>query len=130
MFDKLNRSSKAAAGPPSKAIVTAFVFLVAAVANGHSFAQNQSPPSDTPPWCQGGRCGNPEIVRPIDLSLCSPGAGGVVWCPSTDPLTTTAPLTINVFTPEEFQALKNTKHHPSQTEVDEARKALVDNKSK
>jgi hypothetical protein len=63
------------------------------------------------------------MVHAMDLSLCSPGAGGV-WCPSTAPLTT-----IYVLTPQEFQALENAKH-PSQTELDEAKKAFVDNKSK
>ena len=122
MLDKRDRSPRAVAGPASKAIVTSVILLVAALPNEHSFAEDQSRSTSLPPWCSGGRCSNPDLVHPIDLSLCAPGAGGI-WCPST------APQAIYVLTPEEFQLLQNAKH-PSQAELDEAKKALVDNKSK
>jgi hypothetical protein len=117
MLDRRDRSPRALAGPASKAIVTAVILLVAAVANGHSFAEDKSPSASLPPWKQGGIPVNPDMVRTFDTSSCALAAGGIV-CPVI------GPSAIFVLTPEEFQALQNAKH-PSQTELDETKKALV-----
>jgi hypothetical protein len=120
MFGILHRSSKTVVDPEIKSIATVFIFLVAATANGQSFAQVKAPSSGTPPVCEGGRCSNSEVF-PLDVSLCSPGPGGFL-CPSTN--SKEKQPTITVLTTEQFDALQNIRR-PSQTDIEEAHKSLA-----
>jgi hypothetical protein len=107
-----------------KGAVIIFSLLLAALANGHLFAQDRPPSASQHtscpgncPYCPGGHCVNPDMVHPFDVSSCFQATGDY-WCPAI------AKPDAYVLTPEEFQALQSAKHL-SPSELDEAKKAAA-----